>query len=137
MALAPLRAMVAAGRTSLALQTPRRSSDGSSAGSGSSSARMLWVWGLIAVMAVGMVLLLVVAVPVHTNSRLTHHILHHVCFTLLHPAAAARCCQMLFARVFSMQYFKTKLSVMYGYVFSCLCCSHFLQVATQPADALP
>jgi hypothetical protein len=95
MALAPLRAMVAAGRTSLALQTPRRSSDGSSAGSGSSSARMLWVWGLIAVMAVGMVLLLVVAVPVHTNSRLTHHILHHVCFTLLHPAAAARCCQML------------------------------------------
>jgi hypothetical protein len=41
-------------------------------------------------MAVGMVLLLVVAVPVHTNSRLTHRILHHVCFTLLlllHPAA--------------------------------------------------
>lgn len=84
--------MVAAGRTSLALLTPCRSSNGSSAGSGSSSssARMLWVRGLIAVMAVGMVLLLVVAVPVHTNSRLTHRILHHVCFTLLlllHPAA--------------------------------------------------
>ena len=61
------------------------------------------------------------------------------CSQLLKTCRAVLGClrQMLFTRVFSMQYFKTKLSVMYGYVFSCLCCSHFLQVATQPADALP
>jgi hypothetical protein len=88
MALAPLGAVVAAGRTSLTLLTPRRATTTSS----SSSAHMLWVWGLVAVMAVRVVLLLVVAVPVHTHSRLTHRILHPVCLTillllLLYPAA--------------------------------------------------
>jgi hypothetical protein len=45
--------------------------------------------------------------------------------------------QMLFTRAFQRQLFEIKLFVMYGYVFCSVCCSHFLQAATQPANALP